>query len=209
MALSTFTELKTSIADWLNRTDLTTQIPDFIALCEAEMNRRLRRTTTRDTITIAAAAVTPPTDMAELRSIYLVTGSVWQDKPIRVGTPEMVAERRARSGGTSGRPDTVAVFQNELLFAPDPDQSYDAEVIYFAKLTALSTTNTSNVVLVEAPDAYLYGALLQAEPYLEHDERTAVWREKFDAAIDQLNMVRSNEEFMASTREARLPRVFG
>ncbi len=209
MALSTFTELKTSIADWLNRTDLTTQIPDFVALCEAEMNRRLRRTTTRDTLTIDAAAVTPPTDMAELRSIYLVSSSVTQDRPMRVSTPEMLAERRARSGGVAGRPDTVAVFQNELLFAPDPDQEYEAEIIYFAKLTALSTSNTSNVVLVEAPDAYLFGSLLQAAPYLEHDERSAVWREKFDAAIDQLNMVRSNEEYMASTRDVRLPVVFG
>ncbi len=209
MALSTYTELKTSIADWLNRTDLTTQIPDFIALCEAEMNRRLRRTTTRATITIDAAAITPPTDMAELRSIYLVSASVWQDKPLRVGTPEMIAERRARAGGVAGRPDTVAVFQSELLFAPDPDQDYDAEIIYFAKLTALSSSNPSNVVLVEAPDAYLYGALLQAEPYLEHDERAPVWRAKFDSAIMELNIVRENEEYAASTRDVRLARVFG
>lgn len=208
MALSTYTELKTSVADWLNRTDLTTQIPDFIRLAEAEMNRRLRRTSTRATITIDDAAVTPPTDMAELRSIYLVSGSPSRDTPIRVGSPEMVAERRARAGGDTGRPTDVCFTAGELLFAPDPDQDYDAEIIYFAKLTALSSSVTSNVVLVEAPDAYLFGALLQAEPYLEHDERIPTWKAKFDDAIEQLNTVRSNEEYSASLHGARLPMVF-
>ncbi len=208
MALNSYTALKTAIADWLNRPDdavLRAAIPDFVTLAEAEIKRRLRRTTVRDTITIDAASVTPPTDMAELRSVYLVTGSQSQDVPIRVGTPEMVAERRARAGGATGRPTDVAVFNSELLFAPDPDQEYEAEIIYFATFTALSSSNASNAVLVEAPDAYLYGALLQAEPYLLNDERVATWQRKFDNAIEQLNLVRSNEEYGASLRAARLP----
>ena len=39
MALGTFTELKDAIADWLDRSDLTARIPDFIALAEARINR--------------------------------------------------------------------------------------------------------------------------------------------------------------------------
>lgn len=209
MALNSYTALKTAVADWLNRTDLTTQIPDFVTLAESEMKRRLRRTTTRATISIAASAVTPPSDMAELRSVYLVSSEITRDLPIRVGTPEEVAERRARAGGVTGRPTDVAVFNGELLFAPDPDQTYSAEIIYFAQLTPLSSSVASNTVLVEAPDAYLFGTLLQAEPYLANDERIPLWRTKFDAAIDQLNLVRSNEEYSASLRPARLPIVFG
>lgn len=209
MSLSTYTALKTSVADWLNRTDLTTQIPDFVTLCEAKMKRRLRRTTTRASLTVAASAVTAPSDMAELRSIRLVSASPSQDNPIRVGTYEMYAERLARAGGTTGRPSDVCVFHGELLFAPAPDQSYTAEIVYFATLTPLSSTTASNVVLVEAPDAYLYGTLLEAAPYLVNDERIPTWKTKFDDAIDELNAVRSNEEHAASLRAARLPMVFG
>jgi hypothetical protein len=208
MALTNYATLSLAIADWLNREDLTVVIPDFISLCEAEMKRRIRRRTTRDTLVIDDEAVTPPADMAELRSIRLVSDLPSLDNPMRLCTMEMLAERKARSGGVTGRPDSVAYVAGELLFAPEPDQDYDAEIIYFEQLTALTGTET-NPILTEAPDAYLYGSLLQAEPYLEHDERIPVWREKFDAAIEQLNKVRQDEEHNASISSARLPTVFG
>jgi len=210
MALTSYTTLKTAVADWLNRTDLTTQIPDFISLAESEMKRRLRRTSTRTTITVDSGAITPPTNMAELRSAYLSgTGSPFEDKPLRLCTFEMLIERRARNGGATGRPSDICYTAGQLLFAPEPDQEYTAEILYFAQLTPLSTTNTTNTVLTEAPDAYLFGALLQAEPYLANDERIPLWKSKFDAAIDQLNTVQQNEEYSASIRDVRLPRVFG
>jgi hypothetical protein len=207
MALTNYATLCTSIADWLNRSDLTVVIPDFVTLCEAELKRRLRRTTTRDTITIDGEAVDPPADMAELRSIYLVSDLPSQDTPLRLCTPEMLAERRARNGGVAGRPTDVAYVAGQLLFAPEPDQDYDAEIVYFTQLTALTGVQT-NAILTEAPDAYLYGSLLQAEPYLEHDDRIPVWREKFNDAIEQLNKVRESEEHNASLSAARLPMVF-
>jgi hypothetical protein len=209
MALDTYAHLQTAIADWLNRSDLTTQIPDFITLCEAEIKRRLRRTSVRDTIDIDDVAIDPPSDLAELRSIHLVSGSPSQDVPLRVCTPETLAERAARSAGAAGRPSDVAIIAGQLVFAPAPDQLYTAEIVYFASLDPLTTTNPTNDVLDEAPDAYLFGALLQAEPYLEHDERIPTWQSKFDKAIDQLNDVRDREEHNASLQPIRLPVVFG
>ncbi len=207
MALDNYATLCLSVADWLNRDDLTVVIPDFVSLCEAELKRRVRRTSVLDTITVDAETVTPPTDMAELRSIRLVSELPSLDKPMRLMTPEMLAERKARAGGVAGRPDAVAFMAGELSFAPEPDQEYTAEILYFQQLTALTGVET-NTILTEAPDAYLYGSLLQAEPYLEHDDRIPVWREKFDAAIEQLNKVRSDEEHNASLSAARLPYVF-
>lgn len=209
MALNTYATLQTAIADWLNRTDLTATIPDFITLAEAEIKRRLRRSTTRTTITVNDEAETAPADMAELRALNFVSAQAWLDRPLDICTPEMLAERRARFGGVSARPLSVAYIAGQLVFAPPPDTTYTAEIVYFTQLTPLSVSNTSNAVLVEAPDAYLYGALLQAEPYLEHDARLPVWQGKFDAAIDQLNAVRQNEEYGASLRPIRLPVVFG
>ena len=210
MALDTYANLQTSVANWLNRSDLTAQIPDFIALAEAEMRRRLRRSTARDSMIIAALVNIMPCAASELRSIYLQTASKYLDKPLNIVTPETLAEMRAMQGGQVGRPRWASITSTgkELLVAPAPDTSYTAEVIYFKALQALSATNTINDELTEAPDLYLYGTLLQAEPFIEHDERAAVWQNKFDNAIEQLNNVRDREEHNASLQPVRLPVIF-
>lgn len=207
MSFSTYTDLKASIADWLNRSDLTSQIPDFITLAEVEIKRRLRRTSTRTTLSITAEANALPADAAELRSIYLESASAYQDVPLRICTPEMFAERRARNAAVVGRPTDIMVLGSTLYVAPAPDQTYTARIIYFTSLTPLSGSVSTNTVLTEAPDAYLFGALWQAEYFLEHDERAAGWKSKFDAAIDQLNDSREREEYAASLSDIRLPVV--
>jgi len=209
MALSTYTELKAAVADWLNRTDLTDPIVDFVSLAEAEMKRRLRRATESTTIYISAGNMTGPTDMAEPIELHLDSSTVELDTPLRLCTPEMLAEVRARAGGVAGRPTHWAFFDEQLQFAPVPDQSYDGILLYHQQLTPLSGSVATNDVLEEAPDAYLFGALLQAAPYVEHDERMAVWQLKFDNAIEQLNEVRARESYGAGLKEARLPIVFG
>ena len=208
MALSTYTELKAAVADWLNRTDLTTPIVDFISLAEAEMKRRLRRATESTTIYISAGNMNGPSDMAEPIALRLSTANGYSDIPLRLCTPEMLWERRAREG-TTGRPTDYAYFDGQLQFAPVPDQSYDGILLYYQQLTPLSGSNETNAVLTEAPDAYLFGALLQATPYVEHDERIAVWQMKFDNAIEQLNDMRARESYGAGPKESRLPVVFG
>jgi hypothetical protein len=206
MALSTYTELKAAVADWLNRTDLTTPIVDFISLAEAEMKRRLRRATESTTIYISAGNMDGPTDMAEPIALRLSTASGYEDIPLRLCTPEMLWERRE---GTTGRPTDYAFYDGQLQFAPVPDQSYDGILLYYQQLTPLSGSVASNAILAEAPDAYLFGALLQATPYVEHDERIAVWQMKFDNAIEQLNDMRARESYGAGPKEMRLPVVFG
>lgn len=208
MALSTYSELQAAIADWLNRTDLTTPIVDFITLAEAEMKRRLRRATESTTIYISAGNMNGPSDMAEPIALRLSTSNGYADVPLRLCTPEMLWERRAREG-TTGRPTDYAYYDGQLQFAPVPDQSYDGILLYYQQLTPLSDSNTSNAVLTEAPDAYLFGALLQATPYVEHDERIAVWQMKFDNAIEQLNDMRARESYGAGPKESRIPMVFG
>src|ERR1019366_2242697 len=167
MALDgTYIGLKASLADWLNRSDLTAQIPDFIILAEAEMKRRLRRTSVRNSaFSITAQAVAAPGDCAELRSIYLISTQMMQDVPIRLCTPEMLAERRARNAGAVGRPSDVAVMAGYFHFAPPPGQTYTAEIFYFQSLIPLNVGTPTTTLYTEAPDMYLYGALLQAAPF--------------------------------------------
>lgn len=210
MALTTRAQLASAVADWLNRTDLTTAITaDFIPLCEAEMKRLLRRSTESTTIYVSAGNMDGPADLAEIISLTLDSGSPSQDKPLKVCTPQMLAEVRAQNNGQTGRPTHVAFYDEQLQFAPEPDQSYDANLVYFQQLTALSADGSYNTILTEAPDAYLYGTILQALSYLEHAERIPEIREKFLAAIDQLNMVRERESYAGGITESRLPTVFG
>lgn len=210
VALDTYAHLQTTIADWLNRSDLTGSIPDMITLAEAEMKRRLRRTSVRVVnYSITAESNAPPADLAELRSAWLISAEPSRDVPLRMGTQEMLVERNARGAGIASRPSDIAFVGGQIIVAPPPDKTYTAGLVYYSTLSPLSVSNTVNVVLTEAPDAYLFGALLHAEGYLEHDDRIALWKGKFDAAIDQLNDVRDREEHNASLQAVRLPMVFG
>jgi hypothetical protein len=177
MSLDTYANLKLELADWLNRSDLTTVIDTFIDLAEAKMKRDIRKWTVYSAaFSVSAARVAVPTDCSVLRSIRLISGSPTQDTPLRICTIEMLTERKARNAGVTGRPTDIAVVDGFIYFAPEPDQTYTAEVFYFSTLTPLSGSVSTNSVLSEAPDIYLYGALAEAEPYLEHDDRVAIWK---------------------------------
>lgn len=210
MDFTTYTGLKAAIADFLNRDDLTSQIPGFITLAEAKIKRQVRRKTVRsDVFSIAAEATDLPADCAEIRYLLPLTGSPSRDQPLKIATPAMLADWRAMTAGVADVPRVFAIVDTKLLVAPPPSQAYTYRIIYYQTLTALSGTNASNSVLAEAPDIYLYGALAEAAPYLEHDERVAMWKELFNDAIDDLNDKRQREETAAFMQAARLPRVLG
>jgi hypothetical protein len=208
MALDTYANLGAAVADWLNRTDLSVPILDFITLAEAKIRRQVRRKTVRATMTISSESTALPVDLAELRSAYPMTGSVALDQPLVQGTPEILATIRASANGVAGRPQAVAVIDDQLVVAPVPDQTYTLQITYYQTLAPLSMANPSNSILAEAPDIYLYGALAEAEPYLEHDERIATWKGLYNDAVTDLNNVREKEESTMSWKRARLPVVF-
>jgi hypothetical protein len=209
MSFSNRTELLASIADWLNRSDLTDTIPDFISLAEAEMRRRLRRATESTTIYISAGNMNGPSDMAEPIHLRLSSSNAYLDGTLSLCTPEMLTDVRQRCGYVEGRPTHYAFYDGQLQFAPIPDQSYDGILLYAQQLTPLTAGNPTSAILTEFPDLYLFGALLQAAPYLEHDERIAVWYQKFNDAIDQANEMRERESYGGGLKEARLSHVFG
>lgn len=205
-----YAELKSEIAKFLNRVGdptIEAEAATFIVLTEAELRRRLKYLSVRDTLVLDAAAVELPAEVKALRSIRLVSGSPSQDLPLDVVTPEALAERRAQNA-PAGRPRFASVVAGELLLVPEPDQSYDAEIIFYNKITPLSDVVTTNEVLEDAPDAYLYGALMQASAFLEHDERVPLWEAKFEKAMFQLIVAKDDEEYGASLRPARQPVAF-
>jgi hypothetical protein len=185
MALSTYSELKTSIGDWLNRSDLTTAIPDFISLAEAQIERTLR---TRQMIVRANASFDAqygavPSDFLETKSLKLTSTN--PQTPLQFLSIDAL-DNEAANYTASGKPKFFGVVGGQFRIVPTPDANYTTELTYYAKLTKLSSSVASNWLLASSPDIYLYGSLLQAAPYLQDDARIQTWATLYERALNDL-----------------------
>lgn len=186
MSIVDYASLQTAIGNWLHRTDLTAQIPDFIALAEAGMNGDLKSRSMEQrtvlTTTAGNAFITLPTDMLEMRRLLLQS-----DYNITLDylTPDQLAQEY--SAGTTNKPQAFTVIGNQAQFGPIPDSAYSVELTYLQRIPALSGSNTTNWVLAAYPNAYLFGALLQAQPFLVNDARAVTFKALYDQAVDQIN----------------------
>ena len=190
MAISNYSELKTAIANWLDRTDLDEKIPEFIALAETRHKRdfKIRRMETRVTANTVADSefYSLPDNFVAMRNIQLNTGP---KTPLEYLTPEQMD--RVRGGSTKGKPKAFSLIGNNIQLRPIPDSVYQIEILYFKHFTALSDSNTTNDMLTHHPDVYLYGSLVEAEPYLQNDKRIQVWSSYYDRA--KSDIISSNE----------------
>ncbi len=158
MAVSTYTELKASIANWLNRSDLSDEIADdFIKLTEADFNAklRIRQMEQIDTVTINAETVSVPTGFISLRSFYILSSST--KYPLEYITPHNLFE--IRGGSRSGRPRSYTIEADneteQFRFGPSPDTTYTGYLSYYKNFEALGSSNTSNYILDKHPGIYL------------------------------------------------------
>lgn len=202
MALTTYTELNASIGDWLNRTDLTSAIPDFISLAEAQIERQLR---TRQMIVRSNADIS--TEYAALPSDFLETKSfkLSGTNPI---TPLVFQTIDAlddllRTHSAASRPKYFGIVGGQVRVVPAPDATYTTELVYYAKLTKLSASVASNWLLAASPDIYLYGSLLQAAPYLQDDARIPVWSSLYEKALTDLQISDSRSSTSSGAMSAR------
>ena len=184
MAITTYTQLKTAIADWLNRDDMANVIPSFISLAEAGMERVLR---TRQMVGVTEISIDD--EYVDLPSDFLETKSMRLLGNLNARRVEFVPlDALDNMDQSAGPTQFFSVVGNQLKVAPAGDTAYDAELTYFRVLPKLSDSVASNWLLQMAPDAYLYGALSQAAPYLKDDERVAVWSTLYASAIQQLQV---------------------
>lgn len=191
MSFTSYADLQTSIAGYLARSDLTSQIPDFIRLSELRLRRDLRIRQMLKSVTTATVAadstVELPSDFLEVRDLFIVGNPV---QPLTYYSPSAF-NRNARTWEI-GKPRDYTVLANDFQLAPIPDTVYTVQMLYFAAPTFLSNTNTSNVFLANTPDALLYGALLEAAPWLMDDARLNTWGSLFDRAMASIK--RSDEQ---------------
>jgi len=191
MSFATYSDLKTSIANYLARSDLTTQIPDFITFAENRLRRELRIRQMLKSVTTATVSgdstVELPSDFIEIRDFVALTNPI---QPLSYSSPSALSnDPRASEVGV---PKSYTILANDFLLSPPPDGVYTLRMLYYAAPAYLSSSNATNVFLTTAPDALLYAALIEAEPFLMNDARINTWGTMYDRAISSLT--KSDEE---------------
>ena len=185
MAISTYSELQTAVANWLDRDDLTARIPEFIALAEARFNRVLRLRSMEAKYTADTVAgqrnLALPTSYIQMRNFQVNTSPL---TTLSYVTPEIYD--RLWGGSTSGTPKFYTILANEVSFGPIPGSVMEVEMLFYKKFDNLTTLSPTNILLTDSPDLYLYGAMLEAEPFIMNDERVPLWAAALDRAVSDM-----------------------
>lgn len=225
MSLATYADLQAAVASWLNRTDLTTQIPDFIALGEARIRRNQEWFTqvyslkNGASLTVTTNPVSLPANVKEILALWadtatfhhtidVVPASEWRD----------LANSNANAAGTpvkacffpemDGFPGTAGP---QLYLWPPASvagdgNSFVIDFQYVEDVPALASSVSG--LFTRHPDLYLYAALAESAPFLVHDERLPVWEARYQQVVKEVNIERERAQFSASAKVPRLPRVF-
>ena len=196
MAITSYTDLQTTIASYLARTDLNTMIPTFIDFAEGRLARDLRTRPMLRNVTssmpASQAKIALPNDFLAVRDVFI------QGNP-REAVTYLTPSAFTRDGRAdqSGKPLYYTVYGTEFVFSPIPDAEYTLELLYYARPNRLDADTISNVFLANYPDALLYASLIEAEPYLMNDARTSVWGTLYDKAIAAITRSDDEGEFSA------------
>jgi len=184
VALDTYSNIKASIADYLDRSDLTTQIADFMTLAENRIYRdlRVRAMETALSDTISSGTIAVPAGYLEAKYFYL-DGSPIQ--PLQRKDLSFIYENYP-TRSSDAKPVFYAREGANFIFGPFPNSDYTVKGIFYKKLAALAaTTNETNFITDDIPAALLFGSLVEAEPFLQNDERLPVWQSRYAEVIRQ------------------------
>jgi hypothetical protein len=209
---STYEGLCTAIADTLNRADLTTGIPNFVALATARIQRDMPRSRHPSAITRAQASVSfnyapLPLDFIAVYQLLDQNTSLSIDYMSPDQTREILSQ--GYNGTTSSTKPVIfyTIVGNTLRIIPAPGATAPTtlDLWYYATLPALNTSNTTNWVLTKYPDLYLYGSLVHSAPYLKADERIALWETSYqtilrDIEVEAERATRSQSRLTAARR---------
>lgn len=191
-----FGTLKADVAAWLNRADLTAQIPAFVRLAEARFNRTLRVTAMMESTQTEAnsSAIPLPDDWLESRDVQL------DGAPVRYVTPEEASRLRFNSLATGELFFTLLDDTIELIPVPTAGT---LTMAYYARIPPLSDSASSNWLLENHYDAYLYGSLMHSAPFLLEDERVPLWKAALDAALTEIQEADNRARHSGATLTSR------
>lgn len=199
MAITTYAELQATVISWVHRADLATQVVDFIALAESEINTdmRLRLMEVDEPLALLAGARTIALPSRFLEPIKLELVFPGRDnEALTYLTPQEMTPDAAT--GSSYQPEYWTVNGDTIEFPNDADQNY---TLTFRMLKGFDIAATSNnALLTKYPGVYLYGALLQAQPYMVNDARMATWAVMYSNLVKKANRLEARNKTLANLR---------
>ena len=205
MAISTKAELVTAVENWLNRSDLTARIPEFISLAEASFNRNLRTRDmlTRSTAPVSSQYVSLPTDFLEMLNIELT--STTPPKRLIYITSDRSDDYREQKNNKAGKPSYWTIEGASIQLLPTPDATYTLQLNYYQDIPALSglADSGNNWLLLAHPDVYLYSTLMQASPYIMDPQAGQQWDALLARSMQELQMSDEKSRYAGGTLNMR------
>lgn len=184
MAINTYTDLKTALANWLARSDLTSYLDDFIDLAEERLARdlRIRAMETTMNVTLSGGVAAIPSDYLQLKHVH-IAGSPTQ--PLEPKESTWIFDQFPTRSSES-KPKFVAEDGSNFVFGPFPDSNYVLGGAYWGKPASLTTAAPTNVWTDNCPDVLLWACLCESAPFIGNDERALVWEEKYERSKNRV-----------------------
>ena len=181
----TYNSLVLMVQQYMERDDpdFIAQIQNLIALAEsniaAELKTYLQLIVVETTLLESQEVLDKPARWR--KTVSMKTNG----KPVLLRSQDYIAQYLSESD--PGLPKYYADYDfNHWNFAPTPDQEYPVEIIYYAEVQPLDETNQQNLWTAVAPQAMLYGTLLQAQGYLKALDKLPVWKQYYTDALAAL-----------------------
>jgi hypothetical protein len=202
--ITNYATLQSTIADYLNRQDLNSQIQTFIQFVEADLNTRLRcrEMIVQTTITSTLGDISLPANWLEAINLKIDGGQT----PLRYITLDEADIITSEQVYT--QPRFYTIVEDVIRLVPAPGTNEDIDLIYYEKIPALSDVTTTNWLLTKAPDVYLYGALVHAAPFLVDDQRIGVFGQFYSQRVEALIQDSNRALHSGSPLISRTKRVY-
>jgi len=187
----TYDNLVSTIYQYLERSDtaVVNQVPVSISLCEYEIAQEIKTlgqlNVAQATMTAGNPVIAKPARWRKTVSLKYIdaTGA---KQPIYLRKYEYLTSYWPNNTNTAAPVYYADYDYDHWYLAPTPDQAYQFEVLFYERIQPLSSTNQTNWLTQNAPNAMLFGTLLQMTPFLKNDARIPTWQSMFDKALATL-----------------------
>jgi hypothetical protein len=198
VSIATYAELQTAVASWSNKSNLTARIPDFISLAEATLNRRLRTRWQEETLAVtgidADFHIAVPAEAVAVKALWRDADPTWR---LEQKDLSYIVENRDSSGGLA------RFYAWDGINWTFDGAADDITGTYYIKIPALSDSATTNWLLTDHPDLYLYASLEQCAKYLRDVEGALAWRAERESLIGDLNSISAADQVSGGPLIAR------
>jgi hypothetical protein len=196
MPLQTYTDLTTALANWLQRSDLAALLSNFVQLFEACANRRLRVRQQE-----ATAELTPANGVVALPSDYLAWRRLtWTGNPRQeLAYVEPSWLQAAYPDVPTDIPKVFTIEGGNILTMPHDPGNTPLELAYFQQIPSLAA-NSTNWLMSQHPDLYLFGALTEAQAYTVNPDTAALWKSRRDELFDEIEKLSNKSRGAGAVR---------